>query len=184
MLKFSIFMDMKTIIKKILKENHDKLIKSYVNSLKRRGINPLTNIKEFIKFVNDVDIDRNDVKEIVKEIFGGKITNNDYYKSFDQIFDVENVSWNEVYDDNGDVDEKHVHFEEIYDGDYVMEWYDTGYFNNDYEQGRYMNENKTPFVEIDNPYNRNLYMLFGEEFKTPFKKWFEMRFNLKVKTVG
>jgi len=183
MLKFSIFMDMKTIIKKILKENHDKLIKSYVDSLKRRGINPLTNLKEFIKFVNDVDIERDEVKLIIKELFGGKISNNEYYKSFDQIFDIENLSWDYVTD--GEIeDNKLVTFIDINEEENVMMWYDTGYFNNDYEQGRYMNENKTPFVEIENPYNRNLYMLFGEEFKTPFKKWFEMRFNLKVKTVG
>jgi hypothetical protein len=183
MLKFSIFMDMKTIIKKILKENHDKLIKSYVESLKRRGINPLTNFKEFIKFVNDVDIERDEVKLIIKELFGGEISNNDYYKSFDQIFDIENLSWDYVTD--GEIeDNKLVTFIDINEEENVMMWYDTGYFNNDYEQGRYMNENKTPFVEIENPYNRNLYMLFGEEFKTPFKKWFEMRFNLKVKTVG
>jgi hypothetical protein len=176
-------MDMKTIIKKILKENHDKLIKSYVDSLKRRGINPLTNLKEFIKFVNDVDIERDEVKLIIKELFGGKISNNEYYKSFDQIFDIENLSWDYVTDGEI-VDNKLVTFIDINEEENVMMWYDTGYFNNDYEQGRYMNENKTPFVEIDNPYNRNLYMLFGEEFKTPFKKWFEMRFNLKVKTVG
>jgi hypothetical protein len=76
----------------------------------------------------------------------------------------------------------------FYLGDYegddegIFRWYDECYWNTDTWQGE-VQANRSPIVDIDEPYNTRLYGMFGDLFKEPFKIWFEERYGIKVKSV-
>ena len=76
----------------------------------------------------------------------------------------------------------------FYLGDYegddegIFRWYDYCYWNTDTWQGE-IQANRSPIVDIDEPYNTRLYGMFGDHFKEPFKRWFEERYGVKVKSV-
>ena len=79
-------------------------------------------------------------------------------------------------DDNGNVMESGIKF---YFGDYGDEdafyWYDVDYFDGDCE--------RCPIAEFDSELENKLNSLFDDKWHTPFKKWLQKEYNLKVKTI-
>lgn len=79
-------------------------------------------------------------------------------------------------DDNGNVMESGIKF---YFGDYGDEdafyWYDVDYFDGDCE--------RCPIAEFDGELENKLNSLFDDKWHTPFKKWLQKEYNLKVKTI-
>ena len=71
---------------------------------------------------------------------------------------------------------------EGYDSDGVFRWYDECYWNKDTWQGE-TQSNRSPVVDISEPYNTRLYGMFVDYFKEPFKRLFEERYSVKVKSV-
>ena len=66
--------------------------------------------------------------------------------------------------------------------DYIFKWYDKCYWNTDSWQGE-IQANRSPVVDVDEPYNSRLYAMFGDHWKEPFKRWFEERLDLPIKSV-
>ena len=80
-------------------------------------------------------------------------------------------------DDYGNEMESGIQF---YFGDYGEEeafyWYDVDYFDNDCE--------RCPIAEFSSDLENKLNSLFDDKWHTPFKKWLQKKYNLKVKTIN
>jgi hypothetical protein len=86
---------------------------------------------------------------------------------------------NHIYaeDDYGNEMESGIQF---YFGDYgddevAFYWYDTDYFDGDCEW--------CPIAEFSSELENKLNSLFDDKWHTPFKKWLQKEYNLKVKTI-
>ena len=55
-------------------------------------------------------------------------------------------------------------------------WYDVDYFDNDCEW--------CPIAEFSSDLENKLNSLFDDKWHTPFKKWLQKKYNLKVKTIN
>ncbi len=111
-------------------------------------------------------------------------------KTLDEMFPEDEVHYFAPYkydDETGEEGEDECRLL-FYIGDYqgddegVFHWYDECYWDTDTWQGE-TQFNRSPIVDIEEPYNTRLYGMFGDLFKEPFKKWFEKRYGVKVKSV-
>lgn len=181
---------MKDIIKRVLTES-TKLDQT-LEILIRQYPNPMEDLMGGVKYLKELGFDDKEVSKVfryyLKGMFANHPTLNIYFQIFDSIFRIDDLrsEFEVVYDDDeyGDEieteDQTHMIFN-LWDDEYgdptqVMNWYDVGY---------YLNTNiKAPNLDIDGDYLELLQLLFGTKWKEPFKRWFEMRFDLKVKTIG
>jgi|LakMenEpi03Aug12_release.lakeMendotaPanAssembly.Ray.scaffolds.fasta_scaffold00011_17 hypothetical protein len=194
-------MVMRNLIKRILKEGTEPQLDKIITILLKKYPNPMEDLMGGIKYLKEIGFDNEEVSKVfryyLKGMFANHPTLNIYYQVFDSIFRIDDLKseFEVVYDDDeyGDEieteDQNHMIFnlwdvnDEYGDPTQVMNWYDVGYWD-DYGQGRIMNTTKAPYLDIDNDYLDILKTLFGVKWKGPFKKWFEDRFDLKVKTIG
>lgn len=186
---------MKQLIKRVLTESR-KLDKA-VTILLREYPNPMEDIMGGVEYLKEIGFDDKEVGEVfryyLKGMFANNPTLNIYFQVFDSIFRIDDLKseFEVVYDDDeyGDEieteDQTHMIFnlwdvnDEYGDPTQVMNWYDVGYYlsTNTFS-------NKAPYLDIDDDYLNLLQSLFGSKWKEPFKRWFEERFDLKVKTIG
>jgi len=169
---------MRQIIKRILTEVTNPKLEKVVTILLRKYPNPMEDLKGGIDYLKELGFDDKEVGKIFQHYFKGVFTNRPssetYYQVFDKIFKIDKIKpqFEVVYD------------EDEYGDDYqLMNWYDVGYWG-DTDQGRIMNNTKAPYLDIDSDYLMLLRSIFGSKWEEPFKKWFEERFDLKVKTIG
>ena len=183
---------MKQIIKRILSETTKSQLDQTLEILIRQYPNPMEDLMGGVKYLKELGFDDKEVSKVFRYYLKGMFVNhptlNIYFQVFDSIFRIDDLKseFEVVYydDEYGDEieteDQTHMIFN-LWDDEYgdptqVMNWYDVGY---------YLNTNiKTPNLDIDGDYLNLLQSLFGSKWKEPFKRWFEMRFDLKVKTIG
>lgn len=110
-------------------------------------------------------------------------------KQLDIMFDVDNIHSTSPYEYDDDTGEEYEDTNriEFYFGDYgdedtVFRWYSKEYWGQDAESYRGYKQ-KSPIVEIEEPYLSNLNGLFGSMWHKPFKEWFKLNFEVPVKTV-
>jgi hypothetical protein len=185
---------MKDIIKRILTEGVELQLDKVITILLKKYPNPMEDLMGGVKYLKELGFDDKEVSEVfryyLKGMFANHPTLNIYYQVFDSIFRIDDLKaeFEVVYDDDeyGDEieteDQNHMIFnlwdvnDEYGDPTQVMNWYDVGY---------YLSTNiKAPNLDIDGDYLNLLQSLFGSKWKEPFKRWFEMRFDLRVKTIG
>ena len=113
------------------------------------------------------------------------------FKTLDDMFPEEDVHYVAPYEyddetgEEGDDECRLLFYLGDYEGDDddgIFRWYDYCYWNTDSWQGE-VQANRSPIVDISEPYNTRLYGMFGDHFKEPFKIWFEERYGVKVKSV-
>lgn len=184
---------MRQIIKRILTEGTK--LDQVLEILLRKYPNPMENLMGGVKYLKEIGFDDKEVSEVfryyLKGMFANHPTLNIYFQVFDSIFriddlnsDFEVVYYDDEYGDEIETeDQNHMIFnlwdvkDEYGDPTQIMNWYDN-------EHGRIMNNTKAPYLDIDSDYLMLLKSIFGSKWVTPFKKWFEERFDLKVKTIG
>lgn len=195
-------MVMKKLIKRILTETTKSQlnINRVLEILLRDYPNFMEDIMGGIEYLKEIGFDDKAVGEVFRHYFKTeKPSSETYYRVFDSIFKPDDIQleYETIYgvDEDGyeDIDkntsdETHMIFNKVDQygdaKDYqIMNWYGVGYWD-DNEQGRIMNTTKAPYLDIDSDYLDQLNVLFGTKWKEPFKRWFEMRFDLKVKTIG
>ena len=110
-------------------------------------------------------------------------------KTLDEMFPEDKIHWMSPYeydDETGEEGEDECrslfYLGDYEEDEYIFRWYDECYWNTDTWQGE-IQANRSPIVDIDEPYNSRLYGMFGDLFKEPFIKWFTERFDLPVKSV-
>lgn len=112
-------------------------------------------------------------------------------KYLDSKYDVSELNWTNPIDwsdEDGNEDPNRVYF---YYGDYegedwteyVFQWYDKGYYENDDEVYSDMLAVRAPLLAISTDSYIDLNSFFGEKWHEPFKKWFFDNFDLEVKTI-
>lgn len=195
-------MVMRNLIKRILTETTKSHIDQVLEILLKKYPNPIEDLMGSVEYLKELGFEEDEISKIFKHYFKTeKPLSETYYQVFDEIFQPDGIQleYETIYgvDEDGyedidkDVsDETHMIFNKVdQDGDnygdpyQIMNWYDVGYWD-DNEQGRIMNTTKAPYLDIDRDYLDLLNVLFGTKWKGPFKKWFEDRFDLKVKTIG
>ena len=177
---------MRQIIKRILTEG-TKLDQA-LEILLREYPNPMEDLMGGVKYLKELGFDDKEVEKIFqhyfKDLFANHPTLNIYFQVFDSIFRIDDLTseFEIVYGDEIEAEDRTHMIFKLWDGDedmddyQVMNWYDVGY---------YLNTNiKAPNLDIDGDYLMLLKSIFGSKWVTPFKKWFEERFDLKVKTIG
>jgi hypothetical protein len=90
----------------------------------------------------------------------------------------EDLHFTAYEDDDGNEMDSALNF---YFGDYgdderAFYWYDADYFDNDCEW--------CPIAEFSSDLENKLNSLFDDKWHTPFKKWIQKKYNLKVKTIN
>lgn len=110
-------------------------------------------------------------------------------RTLDEMFPENEIHWMSPYeydDETGEEGEDECralfYLGDYEEDEYIFRWYDECYWNTDSWQGE-IQANRSPIIDIDEPYNSRLYGMFGDHFKEPFKKWFTERFDLPVKSV-
>lgn len=188
---------MKNLIKRILSETTKSHIDQVLEILVRKYPNPMEDLMGGVKYLKELGFDDEEVSKVFRHYLKGMFANhptlNIYFQVFDSIFRIDDLKseFEVVYDDDeyGDEieteDQNHMIFnlwdvnDEYGDPTQVMNWYDVGYYlsTNTFS-------NKAPWLDIDSDYLNLLQSLFNTKWKEPFKRWFEMRFDLRVKTIG
>ena len=195
-------MVMRNLIKRILIEGVELQLDKVINILLKKYPNPMEDLMGGVEYLKEIGFEEDEIGKVFKHYFKTEKPSSEiYYQVFDEIFQPDDIQleYETIYgvDEDGyedidkDVsDETHMIFNKVdQDGDnygdpyQIMNWYDVGYWD-DNEQGRIMNTTKAPYLDIDRDYLDLLNVLFGVKWKGPFKKWFEDRFELKVKTIG
>lgn len=106
---------------------------------------------------------------------------------FDNLFDIQNLSWLHPYDildkktgEEGE-DKNRITFYNTDDSDdgSCFKWYSCEYF---WEGSP--GKDICPTVDIESPHANKLNGYFNDMWQEPFKKWIELHFNLPVKTVN
>jgi hypothetical protein len=174
-------MNIKHIIRKVLNENTNPIIKL----LNKRGIDPINNIDDTLDFLeNTLGLDSNEISDLYKIILGDNITEETYYTLFNYIFKPD-----EIYlDPQVSFDEEDNEICEsilfVRDDEYenVMYLYLPGYFSDWTPEGKRLNE-LCPRLEIESEYKNTLNKIFGNTWKEPFKKWIHNQFGETVKTI-
>lgn len=112
------------------------------------------------------------------------------YDYIDGYYDADKIDFfnHQVYDEDEEEDIENPHLIEFfnpeYDGDYDKNGMLFVYIVKEYYKDEPSNQsfiNQTPIL-IVNDYEM-LESIFGEHWKVPFKKWFENKFKLPVKTI-
>ena len=181
---------MKQIIKRILSETTKSHIDQVLEILLKKYPNPIEDLMGSVEYLKELGFDDKEISKVfryyLKGMFANHPTLNIYFQVFDSIFRIDDlksefeiVYYDDEYGDEIETeDQTHMIFN-LWDDEYgdptqVMNWYDVGY---------YLNTNiKAPILEIDGDYLNLLQSI--SKWKEPFKRWFEMRFDLKVKTIG
>ncbi len=163
-------MNIKHIIKKVLNENTNPIIKL----LNKRGIDPINDIHNSIDFMeNTLGLDSNEIIDLYKTILGTDNDEETYYILFNIIFKPDEIylvphMYNEIIDS--------VSF--VRDNEDVMFLYFKEYFIG----GRL--DESCPLLEILNDDNKNtLNKIFGNTWRGPFKKWVYDKFGETVKNI-
>ena len=187
---------MKQIIKRILSETTKSQLDQTLEILIRQYPNPMEDLMGGVKYLKELGFDDKEVSKVFRYYLKGMFVNhptlNIYFQVFDSIFRIDDLKaeFEIVYDDDeyGDEieaeDQNHMIFklwgeDENDEPTQVMNWYDVGYYLRTDTFS-----NKAPYLDINRDYLELLELLFGTKWKEPFKRWFEMRFDLKVKTIG
>lgn len=193
---------MKQLIKRILIEGVKLQLDKVINILLKKYPNPMEDIRGGMEYLKEIGFEDDEIGKVFKHYLKDKFANhptlNIYYEIFDGIFQPDDIQleFEVVYEDDeyGDEieteDQTHMIFNKVdqYGDNYgdpyqIMNWYDVGYWD-DNDQGHIMNTTKAPYLDMERDYLDLLKTLFGVKWKEPFKKWFEDRFDLKVKTIG
>lgn len=111
-------------------------------------------------------------------------------KQLDTLFDVSNIHWThplEINDETGEEFEDQTrikfYFGDYGDDDSVFLWYGKEYWGGTDSESYMGYKQKSPLIEIEEPYHSNLKNLFGNMWYKPFKVWFQKNFEVSVKTV-
>ncbi len=165
-------MNVKHIIRKVLNENTNPIIKL----LNKRGIDPINNIDDTLDFLeNTLGLDSNEITDFYKPILGDNITEDTYFNIFNNIFQPD-----EIFLDTETLSNS-VFFLKNGGGKIVMFLYLPGYYPNE-PNYKYFND-LCPKLEIDSEYKNTLNKIFGNTWKEPFKKWIHNQFGETVKTI-
>ena len=165
-------MNIKDIIKKVLNENTNPIIKL----LNKRGIDPIKDLDNTLDFLeNTLGLDSNEITDLYKSILGDNITEETYYTLFKYIFkpdeiflDTETLSNSVIFLKNG--------------GDKVVMFLSLpGYYPNE-PNYKYFND-LCPKLDIESEYKNTLNKIFGNTWEEPFKKWMYNKFGETVKTI-
>ena len=174
-------MNVKHIIRKVLNENTNPIIKL----LNKRGIDPIKDIDNTIDFLaNTVGLEYNEIIDFYKPILGDNTNETIYYKIFDDIFNPDDIySSPQVYFDEED-NELCDSILFVRDDEYenVMYLYLPGYFTSKTQEGIRLNDS-SPLLNIESEYTDILNEKLGDTWKEPFKKWVYNQFGETVKTI-
>lgn len=114
--------------------------------------------------------------------------NDAIYDYINELFDVERISWSHPFDyfDNTDTEGEDPTRIEFFFGQQYDEYSDNSLFR--YHSCEYFSEegfakNLCPILVIEGPYDEQLNKQFGKLWEEPFKKWFQEKFKLPVKTI-
>ncbi len=172
-------MNIKHIIRKVLNENTNPIIKL----LNKRGIDPIKDVINTIDFLeNTLDLDDDEIIDTYKSILGNNITEDTYFTIFENIIKSKGM-YTEIqrYYDQDDKNLCDI-IVFIRGDEEVMVLYPPGYFTNVELGGKKLNDS-SPLLIIDNDYTYTLKKLFDKTWKEPFKKWIYNKFGEIVKTV-
>jgi hypothetical protein len=165
-------MNIKDIIKKVLNENTNPIIKL----LNKRGIDPIKNVTNTIDFMeNTLGLDSNEITDTYKSILGDNITEDTYFNIFNNIFQPEEI----ILDT--DTLYKSVIFLKNGGGKVVMILTLPGFYPNKPKYRVY--NDLCPMLDIEYVYKVILDKIFGNTWRGPFKKWVHNQFGETVKTI-
>lgn len=176
---------MRQIIKRILTESTelDKMVKL----LLKKYPNPIKDMIKGMEYLEELGFNDKEVMSMYKYHLKNELPNvmriEDYFQVFDGLFQPETIEYyfdRGVNDDNAEED--YIIYNNTTDeGDYndipVMELRTKDYFKGS------VKENQAPILEINTYHHDTLNLLFGSEWKEPFKIWFEERFDWEVNTI-
>jgi hypothetical protein len=170
-------MNVKHIIRKVLNENTNPIIKL----LNKRGIDPINNIDDTLDFLeNTLGFDSNEITDLYKSILG----DNTYYTLFKHIFNSDEIYLDPqvTFDEEDNELCNSILFVRGDNYDNVMYLYLPGYFSDWTPKGERLNE-LCPLLEVETEYENILNKIFGDTWKEPFKKWVYEQFGETVKTI-
>lgn len=176
---------MRQIIKRILTESTK--LDQVLDILLRQYPNPIKDMNKSMEYLEELGFDDREIISIYKYHFKNEFPNvmriEDYFQVFDGLFQPETIEYyfdRGVDDDNAEED--YIIYNNTTDeGDYndipVMELRTKDYFKGS------VKENQAPILEINTYHYDTLNLLFGSDWKEPFKIWFEERFDEEVNTI-
>jgi hypothetical protein len=115
---------------------------------------------------------------------------NAIYQYIDGSYDVDKIDFFNptTFDEDEGTDIENPHIIEFYNKEYDGDYDENGmlfvYIVKEYYKDKHSNQsfrNQTPILIVNN--YGTLESMFGEYWKDPFKKWFENKFELPVKTI-
>jgi hypothetical protein len=115
---------------------------------------------------------------------------NAIYQYIDGSYDVDKIDFFNptTFDEDEGTDIENPHIIEFYNKEYDGDYDENGmlfvYIVKEYYKDKHSNQsfrNQTPILIVNN--YETLESMFGEYWKSPFKKWFENKFELPVKTI-
>ena len=175
---------MKGLIKRILTESTelDKMVKL----LLRQYPNPIKDMIKGMEYLEELGFNDKEVMSMYKYHLKNEFPNvmriEDYFQVFDGLFQPETIEYyfdRGVNDDNAEED--YIIYNNTTEGEYndipVMELRTKDYFKGS------VKENQAPILEIHTYHRTTLNLLFGSDWKEPFKIWFEERFDREVNTI-
>jgi hypothetical protein len=177
---------MKQIIKRILTEATNPKMDRVLNLLHKKYPNPINEMIKGMEYLEELGFDNEEVMSIykyhIKNEFPNVMSVDDYFYIFDGLFQPDTIEYyfdRGVNDDNAEED--YIIYNNIVEGEYndipVMELRTKDYF------GTSVKRDQAPILEINTFHHDTLNLLFGSEWKEPFKIWFEERFDREVNTI-
>jgi len=167
---------MKQLIKRILTEATNPKMDKVLNLLVKKYPNPIKEMIKGMEYLQELGFDNEEVMSIYKYHIKNEFPNvmgvYDYSYIFDGLFQPDTI---EYYFDRGVNDDN-------FDEDSTLEFYTKKNGGIPVMVLRTRNY-KNPILEINTFHHDTLNLLFGSEWKEPFKIWFEERFDWGVNTI-